>query len=496
MASRRRDLTEFTRAWQAIDTTGWSRARQVDYRLIGSAIARVEWELEITRGWRRNPVFYVDQTIGSLFLLLVQPPPFDAARSRAIVRRVERIPRTLEEGKANLDDARRPFAELAIAALTDVRPRLATVARELGPRLARADAARLPRAIEQATVALEGYRSWLDTRKGTMPAETTVGRDAYLGFLRRVALIPLSPEEMVAMARQDWQRAVSFETYERARNRDLPQLELFANAQAQMAREERDELAIRRFLEERKLLTVPAWLKHYRNLPLPAYLAPLQDWSVTDDLTSDTRLDQNGTAYIHTPAPTLGYFALSTAKDPRPIIVHEGVPGHYMQLALSWAHENPLRRRFYDSGANEGLGFYAEEMMLQAGLFDDSPRTREIIYNFMRLRALRVEVDVRLALGEFTIAQGARYLEEKVPMDAKTAGEEAAFFASGPGQAITYEIGKLQILRFLADARVAQGDAFDLRAFHDFVWKNGNVPIALQRWELLGIDDDMARLSR
>jgi uncharacterized protein (DUF885 family) len=80
-------------------------------------------------------------------------------------------------------------------------------------------------------------------------------------------------------------------------------------------------------------------------------------------------------------------------------------------------------------------------------------------------------------------------------MDAKTALEEAAFFASGPGQAITYEIGKLQILRFLADARMALGDAFDLRAFHDYLWKNGNVPIALQRWEFLGLDDDVARLA-
>ena len=495
VAARQQTLAQFARAWRATDTTAWARSRQVDYRLLGSAIARADWELNVTRGWQRNPMFYVDQTLGSIFLLLLQPPPFDCARSGAIVRRAERIPRIIAEGRANLTDARAPFARLTIAALADVRPRLATVARELAPHLVGPDARRLPRAMAEAATALESYRAWLESRVATLAPETAVGRESYVGFLRTVALIPLSPEEMVAMARQDWERAVAFETYERARNRGLPELALFPDQQAQMAREERDETAIRRFLEDKGILTVPAWLKHYRNLPLPAYLAPLQDLGVTDDLTSEARLDQNGTSYIQPPAPTLGYFALSTARDPRPIIVHEGVPGHYMQLALSWAHENPLRRRYYDSGANEGLGFYAEEMMLQAGLFDDSPRTREIIYNFMRLRALRVEVDVRLALGEFTIAQGAKYLEEKVPMDAKTALEEAAFFASGPGQAITYEIGKLQILRFLADARMTLGDGFDLRAFHDYLWKNGNVPIALQRWEYLGLDDDVARLA-
>jgi len=167
--------------------------------------------------------------------------------------------------------------------------------------------------------------------------------------------------------------------------------------------------------------------------------------------------------------------------------VHEGIPGHYFQLCLSWKHEDPIRRHYYDSGANEGIGFYAEEMMLQAGLFDDSPRTREIIYNFMRLRALRVEVDVKLALGEFTLEQAAKYLQEKIPMDSATAQQEAIVFATGPGQAITYQIGKLQIIKFLAEARMQQGEKFNLRAFHDFVWKNGNVPIALQRWEYLGV---------
>ena len=121
--------------------------------------------------------------------------------------------------------------------------------------------------------------------------------------------------------------------------------------------------------------------------------------------------------------------------------------------------------------------------MLQAGLFDDSPHTREIIYNFMRLRALRVEVDVKLALGEFTLDQAGNYLSEMVPMDRPTARSEAAMFATQPGQAISYQAGKLQITRFLADARQRAGDRFDVKAFNDFLWRNGNVPIELQRRE-------------
>jgi hypothetical protein len=461
-------------------------AEQVDYRLIGSAIARVHWELDIERGWLRNPGFYVDQTVGSVFDALIAPPPVTAARARIVEQRLERIPQTVADAKINLTAGQimsRPFAELAIESLKDIRVRMAKTP------VSAQDT------IEKATVALEDFRGWLAARLPQLPVKTAVGREPYLFFLRNVALMPFSPEELLSMGHQEWERAVSFEAYEQNRNRGIAQLALFPNIDKQIAREYEEELAVRRFLEARNLLTVPAWMQHYRNQPLPDYLGALEG-GVTDDLTGPSRLKENGVSYVRPPSPQLGYFALATARDPRPILVHEGVPGHYFQLTLSWAHADPIRRHFYDSGANEGIGFYAEEMMLQAGYFDDSPRTREIIYNFMRLRALRVEVDVKLALGLFTIEQGAAYLEKTVPMDRSTALQEAAFFASGPGQAISYQIGKIQILRMLAMAKRTQGENFDVRRFHDFVWKNGNVPIALQQWEMLGDASDVPDLAR
>jgi uncharacterized protein (DUF885 family) len=80
-------------------------------------------------------------------------------------------------------------------------------------------------------------------------------------------------------------------------------------------------------------------------------------------------------------------------------------------------------------------------------------------------------------------------------MDRGTANGEAAGFATAPGLGIAYEIGKLQIERMLADRRLAEGGKFSLRAFHDYVWNNGNVPLALQRWELLGLDDDVKKVD-
>lgn len=485
VAKQHEALAQFEQRWKELDTSHWPVPRQVDYRLIGSAIARVRWELDVIRNWQRNPAFYVDQTLAALVDRLLQPPPFDLVRSREILHRIGAIPKILEDAKANLDRPARPFAQIAIGELKDVRPRLLKALRELKPLLDPGVAAEMDGLVLKAITALESYRAWLDVRVSSMPAETAIGRDAYVGFLKNVALMPYTPEQLLEMARQEWERSVAFESYERQRNAGLPQLYLPANQAEQVAREKRDEAAARKYLDTRGFLTFPPWLQHYWNQPLPAYLEALPELGVTDDLTGPERLKENAVSYVRPPSPELGFFAVATARDPRVMIVHEGM--HFYQLALSWAQEDPIRRHYYDSGANEGIGFYAEEMALQAGLFDDSPRSREIIYSFMRLRALRVEADVKLALGLFTIEQAANYLQKTVPMDERTAQWEAAFFASLPGQAITYQIGKLQIIEMLADARRLQGDNFKLKAFHDYVWKNGNVPIALQRWEYLGI---------
>jgi uncharacterized protein (DUF885 family) len=496
VAKRRDQLSAFEDRWKALGASvrDRSRAETVDYLLVGSAIARARWELDYVRGWQRNAWFYLDQTLAAVFVSLTQPPPFDEARSAEIIRRIQAIPQIIADGEANLKDPAGPLAQLSIRELKDIRPRMEEMARELKPFLASGSASQLDAAVQPAIKALEGYRDWLQQRLPGMSDNVAVGRDSYIFFLKHVALIPYSPEQLRAMGRQEWERSVAFEAYEKNRNAKLPQLPLARDQAAQMAREQRQEQEIRDFLEEKNILTVPTWVQHYRNLPFPAYLTPLAAFGVADDLTGPTRLKDGATSYIKTPSPDRGYFDLSTARDPRGIIVHEGLPGHYFQKVMSWANEDPIRRHYYDSSANEGIGFYAEEMMLQAGLFEDSPRSREIIYNFMRFRALRVEVEVRLSTGEFTIEQAADYFMKTVPLDRATAMEDATFYASVPGVGISYQTGKLQIMKLLAEARLAQGDKFNLREFHDFVWKNGNVPIALLRYEYLGTTDEIEGL--
>jgi uncharacterized protein (DUF885 family) len=493
VAQQRVDLGEFERRWKDLHTDGWPIGRMVNYRLMGSAFARVRWELDVNPRWQRDPAFYVEQTAGALLEELLPPPPFDDARRREILTRAENIPAILEQGKINLK-AVAPFVQLTIEMLADIDARLARVDRGVSPLLAGDDQrARFHAAISAASQAFINYREWLKQSLPGMRQDFALGGQAYGFFLHHVALLPYTPEQLLTMARQDFDRVLAMESYEHQRDLGAAELKIAATLEEEIARMARDDAAIRGYLTKHEILTVPSDLPHWTMRAAPDYLAALDGFGELDDFTGPSHLHQNGVRWLLPPAKDLPYFSKAYALDTRTTGVHEGVPGHFFQLSLAWRNSDPIRRQYYDSGVNEGLGFYSEELMLAAGLYDDSPRTREIIYNFMRLRALRVEVDVKLALGEFTIAQAADYLARTVPMDRETAEGEAASFSSAPGLAIDYEIGKLQIERMLADRRLQLGDKFNLREFHDYVWSNGNVPLSLQRWELLGVDDDMRK---
>ena len=102
----------------------------------------------------------------------------------------------------------------------------------------------------------------------------------------------------------------------------------------------------------------------------------------------------------------------------------------------------------------------------------------------MRLRALRVQVDIGLALGTISVGAAVRLLADQVPMDDATACDEVRYFKASPGQAIAYVVGKVQVEALLAQAKRRAGPAFDLDAFHLWLWRNGNVPLSLLAQEL------------
>lgn len=495
VAARRNTLAEFAARHRALDLSAQPVDVQVDGRLLGVALARAHWELELLRGWQRDPGFYVDQSLGPVYLELLEPPPFDDRRAAAILALLRHVPVVLEQAKANLAErAAAPFARATVRLLSEVDDQLTTAMAALAPLLPEAHAAALPEATRLAADAVVEYGGWLAGRLPHWGEAQPVGPDALAFFLHRVALLPYPAGRLREMGRQEWDRAVAAEATLRRRHRDAPRPVPPSDLAELVGRQPACEYGVRGFYVYRGLLSQPDTLRHYRFAARPAYLAPLTWLGVCDDLTSPERADQDALRYVPPPEPDLPYFDAAAALDPRTAIVHEGV--HAQQLALGWLHENPARRHFYDSVPNEGIAFYNEELMLRAGLFDDAPASAVFVANAMRLRALRVEVDIGLALGELSIEAAADHLAEAVPLDRQTAQEEAVFFAATPGQGLSYQIGKLQIHDLLATASRRLGEGFDLQRFHDRLWREGNVPLVLQRWELLGLRDQLDEADR
>ena len=144
----------------------------------------------------------------------------------------------------------------------------------------------------------------------------------------------------------------------------------------------------------------------------------------------------------------------------------------------------------------EGWATYLEEAMIQAGFFEDRPRTRELIYIFGIFRAARVPADVWLQTNQMTVEEAVAYWRELTPyLDEDVARVDAEIsLRRPPGYGLGYQIGALQMQQLLADRRRQLGDDFSLREFHDDFLAHGRLPLALIRWEMTGLDDEVSQL--
>ncbi len=213
VAAYQQRLAAFEKEWRALDVSGAPVSVQVDYRLIGSAIARVYWELEVIPDWKRNPFFYVDQGLTSMYMLMLVHEPFTPEREREVVLRLESVPRLLEEGRGNLTDMRQPYAVIAMGDLAKIEERMQKFREGVhaAAGFAPEELAKFDAAEDAAVKALVSYREWLRPQVDGLKKETAVGREGYLYFLRNVALLPYTPEQILADGEIEFQRAVGFE---------------------------------------------------------------------------------------------------------------------------------------------------------------------------------------------------------------------------------------------------------------------------------------------
>ena len=204
--------------------------------------------------------------------------------------------------------------------------------------------------------------------------------------------------------------------------------------------------------------------------------------------------DPTGFFFIPTYNPESKNFYIRAAiEDPRPILGHEGIPGHFLQLSIANHVSDEIRRQHEDSVFVEGWALYGEEMLSRTGLYPNNSPAQGQILRLSRYRAARIGVDVNLHTGRWTFEEAVKYFMDAGGLDREAAEGEAAGAASSPTQKISYITGKWQIMNLLGRYKDKQGENFRLGQFHDDLIKNGSLPVSVVEWILL---DDPTSLQR
>ena len=159
---------------------------------------------------------------------------------------------------------------------------------------------------------------------------------------------------------------------------------------------------------------------------------------------------------------------------------HEGIPGHHLQLAIAAELTDlpALRRHTVFNAYAEGWGLYTERLADEMGLYS-TPLTRLGMLTMDSVRACRLVVDTGLHALGWSRQQAIDYMVANSPMSTANVTSEVNRYAVLPGQACGYMIGRLEILRIRREAQERQGDAFDIKAFHDAVLDGGSVPLGV-----------------
>jgi uncharacterized protein (DUF885 family) len=477
---------------------GASAHERVDYLLIRANLEGDWWSRTVLRGLQRNPSIYEGECSNGIFSIIKRRYASDDTRIRDAIARLRACPNVLAQGRADLTQTVREFAQIASEDIRDgdslYTASLDEVAKNASP-AARAD---LPAAQRVALDALHGYRAWLDAHmSGFGSGGFAVGRKQYDWYLRRVLLLPYDSSEVARIGRLELARDRALELWEQSRDAHGPAASpppSFASKTAFLAYYESSMQKLISFIDSRQIVTIPSYIGPFHIVEVPKALAATYPGGFMNPPPMFSS-DPQGFYFVPDFSPSnQSFFVQQARQSVLPLLGHEGIPGHFMQFTYAYHNPDFVRHVQGDGVFAEGWAFYGEEMLMREGLYEDDASARKQVIHLMRHRATRIGVDVGLATGEMTLPAAIAYFQKNAGIDYDTARGEATRFAMGPGQAIDYLVGKTQIETLLGIVRDREGDGFTLRSFHDRLLSYGTVPYSTIRYEWLG-DDSWLRLA-
>lgn len=486
-AKRQVAFSKLRSRFKAIDTTNWTIPQKVDWYIVKAEMNGYDFNDRILKPWERDPAFYKclweyrsdvpaheGPTNHGTTEIWMYDFPLNDADEKKLIKDIQVIPPFYDQAKVNLIGNAK---DLWIAGIRDIR-RQHEGLQNIKIKEGVSESPKLIDAINAAISATDELATWLEKESTTKTGPSGIGKDNYTWYLKNVHLVPLTWEDEVMILKRELARAWSSLKLEEHRNRHLPKLVAASTPREYDEMAEASAESLLQFLDEQDIVTVA----EYFEAALDAHLG----------------------AFV--PAETRNFFWITAHYDQRPLYSHFY---HWFELAQldiephkSEIRREPLLYNIFDS-RNEGIATAVEESFMQAGLYDDNPRVREIVYIMIAQRAARGLGSLYAHANEMTMEEAGGIHSEWTPRGwMKTEKElllfEQHLYLRQPGYGTSYITGKYLFENVMADyARIKElnGQEFKLKEFFDLINEIGMIPTSLSHFEMTGVEDDLKKIG-
>lgn len=462
----------------AMDTARWPIEHRVDWHLVWAEMNGFDFNHRVLQPWVRDPAYYATVKTErsdvpahegpthhkTLELWTYQFPLSPEAKTK-LIQELGVISPLNAQAKVNLTGNAK---DLWIAGIRDIKTQsedLATILQKQGAN----EHSDLVAAVNAAIQSTDELASWLEKEAESKTGSSGIGKENYTWYLQNVHLVPMTWEDEVLLLKRELVRAWTGLKLEEHRNRKLPLLTSAETPEAFAALTERAAKSLMNFLEKDEILTV----KDYFEPALREHLGSF------------------------VPAEKRNFFVIGLHHDPRPLYSHFY---HWFELARmdrephkSEIRKGPLLYNIFDT-RNEGTATAVEEMFMQAGLYNDDPRVKEIVYIMIAQRAARGLGSLYAHANQLTMEEAGKIHSEYTPRgwmktEKKLLLFEQHLYMRQPGYGSSYITGKYLLETAMADfakMKESKNEEFKIKDFLDQVNANDCIPISLINWQMTG----------
>ena len=470
------ELKAIKRELSDIDPSEWSVSEKTDYLLVWTKLNKTAFKHNATQPWIHDPLFYIDQIKKIPY---TDTPSTDTKRAE-LSAALDSVPRALDSAKKNLTHPVSTLSKLALFYLDnfdgvafkepvrDVPPEgVVGWFEDLCSRLKMIGEDELTAQCAAAAESVVEYRDWLESEIPDMKKTGAIGIENFDWYLKHVRLLPYSREYLKDFGEREFHRYRFLYLVEKNANASLPKLKLTQSAKEHNDRTKAAEEKTRKLVKDQFLFSIPDYASGSFETDVFWSERAKTDRHFWEEIQFRNTLNNH---------------------------IHASFPGHRFDHMLRKDLKNPIRRSHRESGRSEGWATYLEELFIQAGIADDSPRVNELFYAALIKRGSRFS-EIDMHAGNLSFDGVIDYMIDWVPfMEHKIGRFDVAAYVRRPSVGTMYLVGKMQIEKIASERAHQLGDEFKLGKFHDELLTHGMIPLSLIRWEMTGYDDEVREL--